>query len=268
MKSFLLLYRCILRALLVCCVTALAAPAPRAKIEIKDGWYYLDGHKFFVNAIGYEPGARPGEHPYEHRVTDLAVTRQDLENIKAAGFNGIRTWSEMTEDELKLVQASGLKIIFGIWIKPDEDFGDPRVVERDLESAKRVLAYTKKYDCVITYLIMNEPMPAHIRKVGAQATLDLWTKLRDLIHREHQGVPVAISGNTAITGWLNLNVFDVYAHNTYDYTTEGSNYTHGYANTNRFVAELNGGAKPVLVTEFGRSVSRQGAGAGQYGGNT
>jgi len=48
------------------------------------------------------------------------------------------------------------------------------------------------------FLIMNEPMPAHIRKVGAQATLDLWVKLRDLIHREHPGVPVAILGNTAM----------------------------------------------------------------------
>jgi len=266
MKSF--LHRCTLLALLACCATALAAPAPRTKIEIKDGWYYIDGHKFFVNAIGYEPGARPGEDPYKQRVSNLPEIRQDLNNIKDAGFSGIRTWSEMTEDELKLVQASGLKIVFGIWTKPDEDFGDPKVVERDLESAKRILAYTKKYDCVITYLIMNEPMPAHIRKVGAQSTLDLWINLRDLIHREHPGVPVAISGNTAITGWLNLNVFDVYAHNTYDYTTEGSNFTHGYANTNRFVAELNGGGKPVLVTEFGRSVSRQGAGAGQYGGNT
>ena len=262
------LSRCALAASLVCSAAALAAPAPGARIEVKDGWYYIDGHKFFVNAIGYEPGARPGEHPYQHRVIDLPATRRDLENIKAAGFNGVRTWAEMTEDELKLVQASGLKIVFGIWIKPDEDFSDPKVVERDLEWAKSVLAYTKKYDCVITYLIMNEPMPAHIRKVGAQATLDLWIKLRDLIHREHPGVPVAISGNTAITGWLNLNIFDVYAHNTYDYTTEGSSFTHGYANTNRFVAELNGGGKPVLVTEFGRSVSRQGAGAGEYGGNT
>jgi hypothetical protein len=266
MKSF--LHRFTLLALLACCATALAAAATSAKIEIKDGWYYLDGHKFFVNAIGYEPGALPGEHPYEKRVSDLAVMRQDLVRIKAAGFNGVRTWAEMTEDELKLVQASGLKVVFGIWIKPDEDFGDPKVVAHDLEWTKRVLAYSKKYDCVITYLIMNEPMPAHIRKVGAQATLDLWIQLRDLIHREHPGVPVAISENTAISGWLNLNIFDVYAHNTYDYTTEGSNFTHGYVNTNRFVAEINGGAKPVLVTEFGRSVSRQGAGAGQYGGNT
>jgi hypothetical protein len=266
MKS--LLYRCTLLAILACCVTVLAAPAPKSKIEIKDGWYYIDGHKFFVNAMGYEPGARPGEDPYKPHASNLPKIRQDLENIKAAGFNGIRTWSEMTEDELKLVQGSGLKIVFGIWIKPDEDFSDPKVVERDLEQTQRVLAYTRKYDCVITYLIMNEPMPAHIREAGAQSTLDLWTKLRDLIHREDPGVPVAISENTAITGWLDLNVFDVYGHNTYDYSTEGSNFTHGYANTNRFVAELNGGAKPVLVTEFGRSVSRQGAGGRGYGGNT
>ncbi len=266
MKSF--PHFCVLTALLACCLPALAAPAPKRKIEIKDGWYYIDGHKFFVNAIGYEPGARPGEVPQKPHVSNLAEIRQDLINIKAAGFNGIRTWAAMPEDELKLVQASGLKIVYGIWIEPTEDFADPKVVERNLEMTKRVLAYTKKYDCVITYLIMNEPMPAHIRQVGAQPTLDLWIKLRDLIHSEDPGVPVTISGNTAITGWLDLNVFDVYGHNTYDYPTEGSNYTHGFANTNRFVAEMNHGGKPVLVTEFGRSVSRQGAGGRQYGGNT
>ena len=262
------LQRCTLMALLFGCVAALAAPAPKSKIEIRDGWYWINGHKFFVNAIGYEPGARPGEDPYKKRVSNLPEMRQDLSNIKAAGFNGIRTWAELTEDELKLVQASGLKVVLGIDVKPDEDFSDPQVVEHDLELTRRVLAYTRKYDCVITYLIMNEPMPAHIRKVGAQATLDLWTKLRDLIHREDPGVPVAISGNTAITGWLDLSVFDVYGHNTYDYNTEGSNFAHSYTGTNRFVADLNGNSKPVLVTEFGRSVSRQGAGAGQYGGNT
>jgi hypothetical protein len=255
-------------ALLACSAAILAAPAPKSKIEIKDGWYYIDGHKFFINAIGYEPGARPGEDPKKQPATNLPEMRQDLINIKAAGFNGIRTWGGMTEDELKLVQESGLKTVYGIWIEPTEDFADPKVVERNLEYTRSVLAYTKKYDCVITYLIMNEPMPAHIRKVGAQATLDLWIKIRDLIHREDPGVPVTISGNTAITGWIDLNIFDVYGHNSYGYSTEGSNFSHGFANTNRFVNELNGGAKPVLVTEFGHSVSREGAGGRGYGGST
>jgi len=266
MKSF--LRYCAVAAFVACAISALAAPAPKSKIVIKDNSYFIDGHKFFINAMGYEPGARPGEDPYKQRVSNLPQIRQDLENIKAAGFNGIRTWSELSEDELKLVQASGLKVIFGLWIEPTENFSDPKVIANDLAKTRRVVAYTKKYDCVVTYLIMNEPMPAHIHKAGAQATLDLWLKIRDLIHAEDPGVPVTLSGNSAITGWLDLNPFDVYGHNAYDYSTEGSNFTHGFANTNRFVAETNGAHKPAVVTEFGRSVSRQGAGGRGYGGNT
>ena len=244
-----------------------AAPPqrPRNRIELKDGWYVLDGHKILINAIGYESGARPGETPYGHLDRNLTQVRRDLKIIKAAGFNGIRTWSQMSEAELKVVQASGLKVIFGIWLKPDEDFSDAKVVERDLTLIRQVLAYTRKYDCVITYLIMNEPMPEHIRKVGAQATRDLWSRSMALIHQLHPGVPVTISGNTAITEWLDMNLFDVYGRNAYDYN-DGSNFTHGFANSQRAITETLVKGKPVLLTEFGRSVSRQGSGL--YGGNS
>lgn len=235
------------------------------RLEIKDGWYYVNGRKFFLNAIGHEIGARPGEHPYQKRAPDLEQFRKDLTAIQDAGFNGIRTWSEMTEDELKIVQQTGLKVVFGIWVPPDEDFGDPKIVQKDVDLVEKVLSYSKKYDCIVTYLIMNEPMPEHIRKVGAQATLDLWTKLRDIIHREHPGIPVTISGNSAVVEFLNMNVFDVYAYNAYDYN-DGVNFTHRYANANRYLADMNGKNKPLILTEFGRSVSRSGSGA--YGTNT
>lgn len=244
-----------------------AAAPPRApgRIELRDGWYFLDGRKFLVNALGYESGARPGEVPYEQARRDLDQIRQDLKIIKAAGFNGIRTWSHMSEAELKVVQASGLKVIFGIWLKPDEDFADPKVVAKNLALIRQVLAYSRKYDCVITYLIMNEPMPEHIRKVGAQATRELWAKSIELIHQLHPGVPVTISGNTAITEWLDMNLFDVYGRNAYDYK-DGANFTHGFAQSQREITDTLGQGKPVLLTEFGRSVSRRGSSL--YGGNT
>ena len=247
--------------------TGLAAspPAPNTRVELKDGWYYLDGRKFLVNALGYESGARPGEVPYEETKRDLAQIRRDLRIIKAAGFNGIRTWSELSEPELKVVQASGLKVVFGIWLKPDEDFSDPKVVAKDLALIRRVLAYSRRYDCVITYLIMNEPMPEHLRKVGARATRELWTRAVELIHQLHPGIPVTLSGNTAITEWLDMNLFDVYGRNAYDYK-DGSNFTHGFANSQRAITESLGQDKPVLLTEFGRSVSRHGG--SYYGGNT
>ncbi|WP_243322578.1 hypothetical protein [Geothrix sp. SG200] len=243
--------------------SARASSPPR--IELKDGWYYLDGRRWLINALGYESGARPGETPYGTATRDLGQVARDLARIKAAGFNGIRTWSQMSEAELKVVQASGLKMVFGIWLKPDEDFSDAAVVARDLALIQRVVAYTRKYDCVITYLIMNEPMPEHLRKVGAGATRDLWRKAIELIHRLHPGVPVTISGNTAITEWLDMNLFDVYGRNAYDYK-DGANFTVGFAQAQRAITEALGGSRPVLLTEFGRSVSRRGGGL--YGGNT
>jgi len=242
---------------------ALAYPCAAGGLELKDGWYHLDGHRFLVNAIGYETGARPGEAPYETRGRDLEQVRRDLEVIKAAGFNGIRTWSQMSEAELKVVQASGLKLVYGIWLKPDEDFADPAVVARDLELIRATLAYTRNYDCVITYLIMNEPMPEHIRKVGAKATRDLWTRAVGLIHQLHPGIPVTISGNSAITEWVDMALFDVRGRNAYDYK-DSANYTHGFAEAQRMLSGTDG--KPALLTEFGRSVSRKGEGL--YGGNT
>ncbi|MCF8259645.1 MAG: hypothetical protein K9J12_02645 [Melioribacteraceae bacterium] len=234
-------------------------------LEIKDGWYYVNGEKFFVNALGYEIGARPGQHPYVERYSEPERVKHDMKVIKEAGFNAIRTWSELTEEELQMVQESGLKVVFGIGFNPALDFSDPKVIDEFMGIAKKVINYSKNYDCIITYLIMNEPMPEHIRNVGAQATVDLWKKIRDYIHQEHPGIPVTISGNSAITEFVDMNIFDIYAYNAYDY--DGFNYTHGYANAAGILPEMNKQGKPLLLTEFGFSVSRQG-GEERYGGNT
>jgi hypothetical protein len=62
-----------------------------------------------------------------------------------------------------------------------------------------------------------------------------------------------------------MNLFDVYGYNAYDY--DGFNYTHGFANASRILPEMNGQGKPLLLTEFGLSVSRD-QGEARYGGNT
>jgi hypothetical protein len=253
--------KCLLAALLVGLLFAFVVshaelkanePSSVSSLEIKDGWYFIDGQKFFVNALGYEIGARPGQNPYVKRTSEPGRVKNDMDVIKEAGFNAIRTWSELSEQELKMVQASGLKVVFGIGIHPEKDFSDPEIVDGYLDIVRNVLAYSRNYDCIITYIIMNEPMPEHIRKVGAQATVDLWKKIRDLIHQAHPGIPVTISGNSAITEFVDI---DVYGYNAYDY--DGFNYTHGFANASRILPEMNGQGKPLLLTEFGLSVSRR-----------
>jgi hypothetical protein len=237
----------------------------KIKLEIKDGWYFIDGQKFFVNALGYEIGARPGQHPKQNRKLELQRMKNDLETIKNAGFNTIRTWDILYKEELELVQKCGLKVIFGIETHSSGNFSDSNFVEKAVQKVDSVLSYSKDFDCIITYLIMNEPMPDHINKVGAKSTIDLWTKIIKIIHEKHPGIPVTISGNSAITEWLSMNIFDVYAYNAYDYGS-GINYALNGKNSFEFLKDMNKQNKPLILTEFGLSVSR--AGNGKYGTNT
>lgn len=235
-------------------------------LEIKDRWYYINGEKTFISSIGYEIGARPGEHPYkDKRELQLARMRNDLKLIKEAGFNSIRTWSDLTEEEVKVVQESGLYLIFGLWIEPHGEFKDPQFVEDAKQHVKETMAYTKNYDCIITYLIMNEPMPGHIYNQGAEATVNLWLDLRDIIHSEHPDVPVTFSINSRVGEYVDQNIFDVYACNTYDHN-EDHIYTQGFGPHFEYLRDLYGQEKPFLLTEFGMSVSQ--IGYGLYGGNT
>ena len=235
-------------------------------IEIKNNWYYLNGERYFIKAIGYEIGARPGQHPYQGvRADDLELMKFDLKVIKEGGYNAIRTWSQFTEPQLQLVQKSGLKLIMGIDINPEKNYGDPAFVKECEEKVIKVMSYAKKYDCIITYLILNEPQTDHIHSVGAKAFVDLMKRITDIIHKEHAGIPVTISANAMISDYIDENMFDVYAYNCYDHS-EAQTATMGFKDYIKGLNNLNGQKKPFICTEFGYSVSHKGY--GRYGGNT
>jgi len=238
----------------------------KSNIELKDSWYYLNGEKFFIKAIGYEIGARPGQHPYQKvRADDLNLMKFDLKVIKEGGYNAIRTWSQFSEPQLKLVQRSGLKLIMGIDISPDKDYGDPKFVQECQDKVLKVMSYAKEYDCIITYLIINEPQTDHIHSVTGKAFDSLMKSLIDIIHKEHAGIPVTISANAMISDYMNESIFDVYAYNCYDHS-EAQTATMGFKEFIKELYKLNGFNKPFICTEFGYSVSHKGL--GRYGGNT
>ena len=236
------------------------------KPELKNNWYYLNGERYFIKAIGYEIGARPGQNPYKGiRADHPYLMKFDLKVIKDAGYNCIRTWSQLTENQLKLVQNSGLKLIMGIDISPDKDYGDPTFVSECEAKISQVLSYAKKYDCIITYLILNEPQTDHIHAVTGKAFVSLMKRLTDIIHKEDSGIPVTISANAMISDYIDENIFDVYAYNCYDHS-EAQTATMGFKDYIKGLVELNGLKKPFITTEFGYSVSHKGS--GRYGGNT
>ena len=251
--------------LLISSVFSLYAQS-KTKIELRDNWYYLNGQRFFIKAIGYEIGARPGQHPYGGvRNDDLDLMKFDLKVIKEGGYNTIRTWSQYSEAQLKLVQESGLKLIMGIDVNPDGNYGDPEFVKECVDKVKKVTAYAKKYDCIITYLVINEPQTDHIHKVTGKAFVDLMKTLIDNLHKEHPGIPVTLSANAMISDYMDESYFDVYAYNCYDHS-EAQTATMGFKDYIKGLNELNGLNKPFITTEFGYSVSHKGF--GRYGGNT
>tara|TARA_R110002126_G_scaffold206886_1_gene353981 strand:+ start:11186 stop:12856 length:1671 start_codon:yes stop_codon:yes gene_type:complete len=241
--------------------------ATKTSIELKDNWYYLNGEKFFIKAIGYEIGARPGQHPYEDEKKDhLELLKFDLENIKKGGYNAIRTWSQFSEAQLKLVQESGLKLIMGLEVNPEEDYSDPKFINHCKTQLENILKYAPKYDCIITYLVINEPQTDHIQKVSAKAFKDLMQMMVDMIHQDHPGIPVTLSANAMISDWMDQSMFDVYAYNCYGYN-EGQTATMGFSDYIEGLNALNGLDKPFIITEFGHSVSPKG-GFGSFGSRT
>jgi len=238
----------------------------KTKLEIKDNWYYINGEKFFIKAIGYEIGARPGQHPYQGaKVEDLDLLRFDLKVIKEGGYNTIRTWSQFSESQLKVVQASGLKLIMGLEINPEKDFSDPVFVKQCETDVYNVMSYAKKYDCIISYLAINEVQTDHMYKSTGKAFINLMQSIVNIVHREHPGIPVTISANAMISDYINQSIFDVYAYNCYDHT-EAQTATMGFKDYIKGLCALNGNNKPFITTEFGYSVSHKGF--GRYGGNT
>jgi hypothetical protein len=237
------------------------------EMRVQDGWFTIDGERFFVKGIGYETHTRPGQTPWTYTF-DADLIRNDLSRIRDAGFNTLRTWGALQEEELRLVEESGLKILFGIWIDPAGDFGSASFRRGALNAVDGVLRYSTKYKCIIGYLIMNEPQPAHIREAGAQALKDLWSAVVDRIHSRHPGVPVTFA-NTMVGDFIDLGLFDMAAYNAYIYNPVTLSASHGYSGFLRFLKQKRAEAVPMVVTEFGLSVSPPPAAVPYgYGGNT
>lgn len=222
-------------------------------VSVSNGWFYINGNKFFVKGIGYETHTRPGQTPWGY-VFNPDIIRFDMQRIKDAGFNTIRSWSEMTEEELKLVDESGLKILFGISVDAAGQFGDPSFRTSVLKKINDILSYTSKYNCVIGYLIMNEPQVENIYSAGAQNLVSLWQSIIDLIHQKHPHVPVSFS-NTNVGDYINMDYFDFAGYNAYIYGPSPVTGSHGYAGFLQYLKNNRASRNPLIVTEFGLSVS-------------
>jgi hypothetical protein len=233
---------------------------------MQDGFFFIDQQKFFLKGIGYEIGATPGQLPW-NRQPDPDLLRADMQRIVDGGFNSIRTWNYFTNEELTVIGEFDIKIIMGIWIDPHGDFSSQQFVIEAHQIVQNVLAYSKNHDNIIAYLIMNEPVSEVIFDAGYKETLALLEGLIDRIHEQHPGVPVSIANSPNGT-YIDQHIFDFSAFNAYIYAPSTINHSHEYQAYTAYLKSLVDPGKPIIISEYGLSVSQAGPGNWGYGGNT
>lgn len=245
---------------------SLAGKTSAQEVSIQDNYFFIDGKKVFLKATGFEVGALPGELPWE-RTFRPEQLQFDIERILEAGFNTIRTWAPFTEEELNLLDQYDIYIIMGIWIDPHGDFSDEDFVAEARGIVSDVMSYARYHDRIIAYLIMNEPLPETIFEAGYNETVGLWEELINIIHDQHPGRPVSIA-NTCNGTYIDTGIFDFSAYNVYIYNPVTVNYLHQYPGYIEYLSSLTLPGQPLVITEFGLSVSPSGPGNWGYGGNS
>ena len=236
------------------------------EVELKEDFFFIDGKKTYLKGVGYAIGEHPGEVPWDYEF-DENVLRHDVERILSAGFNTIRTWDAFKEEELQVLAEYDINIIMGIWIDPHGDFSNSGFVENAISRVNEVLEYSQDYENIIAYLIMNEPRPETIFNAGYDESVSLWQTLKNLINTQHPNRPVSIA-NTCNGTYISPDLFDFSAYNLYIYNPVTINYLHKYQEYVSYLKTLSSQQQPLVVTEFGLSVSPTGPGNWGYGGNS
>lgn len=231
---------------------ASAAPTSDTRAVVRGDWLFVNGDKFLVKAVGWDP-ARPTETPWQRTISTTLVD-EDFRRIRAAGFNTIRTWEAMTWEELTAAERHGLKVLQGIWIEPDGDFGDAAFRFRAAKKIRDIVGYSRESRAVIGYLIMNEPEAAHVLSVGVETTRAL---LRELANECKKLDPQAL---VAFSNWpgvefLSESSLDFGGANLHPFRPTVLLDALGYEGMVRVWKRLHGPDRPLIVTEYGVSVA-------------
>lgn len=225
---------------------------PGRNISVHDGFFFVDGQPFVPKAVGWDP-VRPGELPWERPFHPEEI-EDDLRRIRAAGFNTVRTWAALRDEELALVAKHELFVLQGIWVAPDGRFDDPAFRRESLRKVARVVESSRWSPVVLGYLVWNEPRAQAVAKAGVNETLAL---LREVIATVRALEPSAPIG---IASWPGLEIIDddlldFVGFNIYPHRPRVVMNELGLGGYVRLIDRTVARGRPLVVTEFGVSVS-------------
>ncbi len=226
---------------------------PRAvRAERVGDLIFRDGDRFVIHAVGWDP-ARPGEVPWRRDVS-VTLVDDDFRRIRAAGFNTVRTWEAMSWEELASAERHGLAVLQGIWIEPDGDFADPDFQQRSFKKVRDIVGFSRESRAVIGYLVMNEPEAAHVREQGVEVVSDFLARLAAEVRALDPDALVSFSSWPGAE-LLTVPEMDFVAVNLHPFRPSVLHRALGYGGLVRVWRERLAGGRPLVISEFGLSVS-------------
>jgi hypothetical protein len=246
--------------------TSLAASiADFPEVGMDDGWLTVGGEKFRVVGVGYQFGGRPGLVPWDVEI-DLELVRLDFRRIKEAGFNTIRTWTPLTDGELEIAAEYGLWVIQSCWYDVQADFNDASFQGETLALVEEMTRRSARHPNILFYMLGNEP---HGDAVLAAGTEHMNAFFTTLVAKAKQYDPdrLVTFANCVFGDFLMPEPWDLVAQNVYPYSPVTIERTLGFRHYIELMKAKVAPTRPLIVTEFGLSVSPTGDGRG-YGGNS
>jgi hypothetical protein len=232
--------------------TARVLAPPARTVAIENGMFHMNGAPLIIKAVGWDP-VRPGDVPWK-RAHSEADVMSDLSRIRAAGFNTVRTWAALNAQELELAAKHDLYVLQGIWVPPEGPFADPAYRRKVLEDVRKVVETSRWSSAVLGYLVMNEPRARAVAEAGLDTSLGLLREVVATVHALDPDAPVGYAS------WPGLEPFhddllDFVAFNLYPHRPRVVMDELGVASYVRMVDRTIARGRPLLITEFGISVS-------------
>ena len=255
----------LLIAILVGALPTVSAPKPTT-VSIEDGWFVVNGERFFVKGIGYELHGGPGQTPRE-RTFDPETMEYDMALLKQGGFNTVRAWNAYSDQELELLRRHGMMVIQGSWFDVGLYMRDEAYAKRSREALAKVVRAGKRFDHILFYTIMNEPHADTIIKAGLDAYYQACREMKAVAKQEDPDCLVAYS-HCSRNEFLDESMWDLVFFNDYMYAPNTVSTSLKYRGHVEWLRRMHASRKPFVLGEFGLAVSKKGPGKMGYGGNT
>lgn len=216
----------------------------RNRVEIKDGWFYVNREKFFVKGVCYFE-AHDVEGRYEQNSPE--ILDYEFKRIKEAGFNTIRTF--LTPEKIEIAEKYGLMIMQDAdRLCFSDEYKDPAKISRLKANIDEIVGFSKRYDSILFYAIDNEPNVKAIYRQGEKAAADMWRILSEKVRQVQPGaftticiMPPDAFADISMCDVVSLNLYPWNpARNSIGYTAYADWYSRSHAKN-----------KVFLISEYG-----------------